>query len=289
MPRRRRESFQGARCLVTGASSGIGAAFARRLAAEGARVVVTGRSADRLEAEALALVEAGARPGDVVAVAADLTDPDDRRMLLDVSADRLGGALDLVVNAAGVGAYGRFESHDPAVLRQVFEINVFALAELCRGALPLLRKGDRPAVLNVGSIVARRGLPGRPEYSASKFAVAGLTESIRAEWAIDGIHVLLLNPGFTTTAFERNLLVHTAVYRTESQRSMSPDAVARAGLDALRRGRNEVTLTGRGRLLLAVNRYLPRLVDWGFGRWTRRLYADHASLSAAESRSASPS
>ncbi|QDV32886.1 SDR family NAD(P)-dependent oxidoreductase [Tautonia plasticadhaerens] len=283
MPRRR-SSFRGARCLVTGASSGIGAAFARLLAAEGARVVMTGRSADRLSAVALELTEAGAAPADVVAVAADLTDLDDRRMLLDRAAERLGGALDLVVNAAGVGAYGRFESHEPSVLRGLLEVNVIALAEVCRGVLPMLRRGDRPSLLNVGSIVARRGLPGRPEYSASKFAVAGLTEAIRAEWAIDGIHVLLLNPGFTTTAFERNLLVHTAIYRTESHRSMSPDAVARAGLDAVLRGRNEVTLTPRGRLLLAFNRFFPRFVDWGFGRWTRRLYADAPALAAAESR-----
>jgi short-subunit dehydrogenase len=283
MPRRR-QSFREARCLVTGASSGIGAAFSRLLAAGGARVVMTGRSADRLSSVALESIEAGASPGDVIPVAADLTDADDRRMLLDVAADRLGGALDLVVNAAGVGAYGRFESHDPSVLRDLLELNVIALAEVCRGALPMLRLGDRPSLLNVGSIVARRGLPGRPEYSASKFAVAGLTEALRAEWAIDGIHVLLLNPGFTTTAFERNLVVHTAIYRTESHRSMSPDAVARAGLDAALRGRNERTLTTRGRLLLAVNRVLPRFVDWGFGRWTARLYADAPALAAAESR-----
>jgi short-subunit dehydrogenase len=283
MPRRR-DSFQGARCLVTGASSGIGAAFARSLAAEGALVGLTGRSSDRLDAEIRSLTARGVPPDALIPVAADLTDEADRRRLLDAAADRFGGALDLVVNAAGVGAYGRFESHDPSVMREVFEINVFALAEVCRGALPMLRKGDRPSLLNVGSIVARRGLPGRPEYSASKFAVAGLTESLRAEWAIDGIHVLLLNPGFTTTEFERNLVVHTAIYKTESQRSMAPDDVARAGLDALRRGRRERTLTARGRLLLAFNRFLPGFVDWGFGRWTRRLYADAPALAAAEHR-----
>ena len=290
-PRRtmaRPNSYRDARCLVTGASSGLGEAFARRLAAEGARVILTGRSVDRLRAVASEIIGAGAEPGDAIAVAADLTEPDDLRMLLDVTAERFGGAIDLVVNAAGVGAYGRFESHDATVLRRVFEINVFALAEVCRGVQPMLRRGDRPTLLNVGSIVARRGLPGRPEYSASKFAVAGLTESIRAEWAFDGIHVLLLNPGFTTTGFERNLVTNTAVYQTEGHRSMSPDAVAAAGLDAARRGRNELTLTARGRLLLAVNRLLPRFVDWGFARWTRRLYANSAALSAVEHRSINP-
>jgi short-subunit dehydrogenase len=288
MPRRR-DSFQAARCLITGASSGIGAAFARLLAADGARLVVAGRSADRLATEVEHLRSAGASPDQILAVPADLTDADDRRALLDATADRFDGALDLVINAAGVGAYGRFESHDPSVMRQVFEINVFALAEICRGALPLLRRGDRPSVLNIGSIVARRGLPGRPEYSASKFAVAGLTEALRAEWAIDGIHVMLLNPGFTTTGFERNVVVHTAIYKTESHRSMTPDAVARAGLRGLLHGRRELTLTSRGRLLLAVNRALPGFVDWGFGRWTRRLYADSPALAAAERRASESS
>lgn len=281
MPRRR-ESFRGARCLVTGASSGIGLAFARLLATEGARVVLTGRSSDRLNEQVARLISAGAKADDLLPFPADLNNPDDRRRLLDATADRFGSALDLVINAAGVGAYGRFESHSPSVMRDVFEINVFALAEMCRGTLPMLRQGDRPSLLNVGSIVSRRGLPGRPEYSASKFAVAGLTEALRAEWAIDGIHVLLLNPGFTSTSFERNVVIHTAIYKTDSHRSMSPDSVARSGLDALLRGRRELTLTPRGRLLLLVNRLFPWFVDWGFSRWTRRLYSNAPAPSAAE-------
>ena len=268
----RRDSYRGARCLVTGASSGLGAAFARLLAARGARLVLTGRSVIGLKTVADAILAAGDATVDLLTVDADLTAPDDRRRVLEATDARFDGALDLVVNAAGVGAYGRFESHDPSVLRRVFEINLFALAEICRGSLPLLRRGERPSVINIGSIVARRGLPGRPEYSASKFAVAGLTESLRAEWAIDGIHLLLLNPGFTRTAFERNLVADTAVYATEAHRGMSPDAVAEAGLIALRRGRNEWTLTRQGRTLLAFNRVLPRFVDWGLSRWTRKLY-----------------
>ena len=235
--------------------------------------MLTGRSVGGLDAVADAIRTVEAEPRNLMTVAADLTAPDDLRRVLETADDRFDGALDLVVNAAGVGAYGRFESHDPTVLRRVFEINLFALAEICRGTLPMLRRGERPAVINLGSIVARRGLPGRPEYSASKFAVAGLTESLRAEWAIDGIHLLLLNPGFTRTAFERNLVADTAVYSTEGHRSMSPDAVAEAGLRALRRGRNELTLTPRGRTLLAFNRLLPRFVDWGLSRWTRKLYS----------------
>lgn len=272
-----RRDFRDARCLVTGASSGLGRAIALELVRAGACVVATGRSVERLDR-----LRVESRGG-IHPHPADLTDPVELERLLDATAQQFDGALDVVVNAAGVGAYGRFESHDPSVLRRLFEINVFALAEVCRGTLPLLRRGRDPALVNLGSIVARRALPGRPEYSASKFAVAGLTESLRAEWAIDGIQVLLVNPAFTATAFDENLLIDTALYKVQHKRTMTAEAVARRTLQALRRGRSEVTLTAYGRLLLLSNRLLPRFVDWGLGRWTKRLYSREDNPRQAES------
>jgi short-subunit dehydrogenase len=161
---------------------------------------------------------------------------------------------------------------------------VFALMEMCRCALPLLRKGREPALCNIGSIVARRGLPGRSEYSASKFAVAGFTEAIRAEWARDGIGVLLLNPGFTATEFEKNVAIDTAVYKTDHRRTMTAEAVAKATLRALEKRKKEVTLSSQGSLLLLSNRLLPRMVDWGLGRWTKKLYKNAEEMAKAESR-----
>ncbi len=283
-----RRPFENARCLVTGASSGLGRALAEQLARAGAHVVVTGRSMERLKGLVEALEGQGVAAGRVHPVVAELTDDDQRQRLLNAVAERFDGALDLAINSAGVGAYGRFLSHDPSVLRQIFEINVFALIELTRGLHPLLKRGRRPALINMGSIVARRGLPGRSEYSASKFAVAGFTEAIRAEWSRDGIHILLVNPGFTATDFERNLIVDTAVYKVAQRRTTSPEVVARATLRALERRKNEVTLSLGGRTLLLVNRLLPRFVDWGLARWTRKLYADHLALEDAESSPRSP-
>jgi short-subunit dehydrogenase len=139
----------------------------------------------------------------------------------------------------------------------------------------LLRAGVQPALVKVGSIVARRSLPGRSEYTASKFAVAGFTESIRSEWAMDDIHVLLLNPGFTATEFERNLVLDSARYPVTNRRTMMADQVARTALRAFKLGKNERTLTRDGKLLLLVNRLAPRLVDRGFRRWTPRLSPPH--------------
>lgn len=277
-----RRTLREARALVTGASSGLGRAAAVALASEGARLVITGRSAPRLAETERLLLEAGARADTLRSVVADLTLEDDRRRLIEAAAEAFDGALDILLQAAGVGAYGRFESHDPSVLRRIFEINFFAPAELARAALPLLRRGRRPIVVHIGSIVARRGLPGRPEYSAGKFALAGLTEALRAEWAIDGIDVAFVNPGFTATPFEDHLLVDTAIYKTRSSRSMTPERVAAAIVRATKAGRNETTLTIGGRTLLLVNRLFPRFVDQGFARWTRRLYADREALRRAE-------
>lgn len=273
------------RCLVTGASSGLGRAISELLARRGARVILTGRSQSRLDEIVSRLLAEGVDPESLVAISADLTVSEERTRLMAEVAARYSGALDLLVNSAGVGAYGRFESHDPMVLRRIFEINFFALAEVTRASLPLLRRGNRPSLINVGSIIARRSLPGRSEYSATKHAVAALTDSLRAELRIDGIHVLLINPGFTATPFEEHLLVDTAIYRTSHRRTMTPNAVAQATIRAWQARRSEVTLTLPGRLLLFVNRMAPRFVDWGLGRWTSRLYANRDDLILAESRS----
>src|SRR4051794_21807003 len=122
----RRRSFDGARCLVTGASSGLGRAIAVRLVRAGAKVLLTGRSLDRLNETARDLIAEGAAPDSVPVVAADLTGEEGRAEVIQSSEVRFG-ALDLVVNAAGVGATGHLDTHDPSVLRALFEINVFAL------------------------------------------------------------------------------------------------------------------------------------------------------------------
>ncbi|MDB5352897.1 MAG: hypothetical protein JWN86_4144 [Planctomycetota bacterium] len=262
---------------------GLGRALTQELCHRGARVVFAARSADKLREVADRLIASGISSDAVLPFPADLTNPEDRADLLEYTSEAFDGALDLAINNAGIGAYGRFESHDETITRRLFEINVLALMEMCRGVLPLLRRGHRPALCNIGSVVGRRGLPGRSEYSASKFAVAGFTEAIRAEWARDRIDVLLLNPGFTATEFEKNLLVDTAIYKTDQRRTMTASSVALATLHALEQGRSEVTLSLPGRLLLLVNRISPRFVDWGLSRWTKRLYADSAALARVES------
>jgi short-subunit dehydrogenase len=288
------EQWNDARCLVTGASSGLGRAIVEHLVRAGARVVLTGRSRERLLDVANGLVGAGADPEKIIAVPADLTRSEDRERLFEQLAWHFP-AVDLVVNNAGVGAAGQFETHNADVLRRVFEINFFALAEICRLSLPFLAQGRRPTLVNIGSIVARRGLPGRAEYSASKFAVAGFTEAIRIEWRRFGIHVLQVNPGFTDTPFDSHALVNSARYSVAHYRTMSADTVARATLRAAERRKREVVLTWQGKLMLLVDAIAPSFVDWGFTRWLLRQYpetsihsGDSASCTSTDRRSPPP-
>src|SRR5438128_878265 len=129
--------LQGRRCMITGASSGIGRCVAVQAAQAGARLALAARSADRLEALAQELREHGA---EVLAVPTDITVPEERARLFDAVVAQFGG-LDVLINNAGVGAFGHFIDSDEAILRRIMEVNFFAPAELIRLALPLLVKG----------------------------------------------------------------------------------------------------------------------------------------------------
>jgi short-subunit dehydrogenase len=123
-------------------------------------------------------------------------------------------------------------------------------------------------------VVGRRALPARGYYSASKFAVAGFSEAIRAELAKDGIDVVVVNPGLTRTNFSKNLLENKAKISLEHQRGMTSEQVAEATLNAVAAGRHEVTLTFKGKLLVLVARFAPWVVDYFAKKKVRELFAD---------------
>jgi short-subunit dehydrogenase len=268
-----RRAWNESRSLVTGASSGLGKAIAEHLVRAGASVLMTGRSADRLAEVVQGLVSEGADASRMITLAGDLTIAEERQRLFTLAQERFG-ALDLVINNAGVGATGQFDTHDPSVLRRVFEINVFAMIELCRESLPLLAAGRDPVMVTMGSINALRALPGRAEYCASKFAVTGFTESIRIEWRRFGIHVLQVNPGFTNTPFDENAVANTARVSVQQRRTMSPDHVARTTLKAIEQHKRAITVGWQGRLFVLASKFAPWFVDWGLTRWLLKHFPD---------------
>ncbi|HEY1785329.1 MAG TPA: SDR family NAD(P)-dependent oxidoreductase [Pirellulales bacterium] len=252
----------GLRGIVTGASGGIGEAIARQLSQAGARVLLVARRADRLE-KIVADLSVGASSAEVAnrvaLLAGDITDPAVRTEAV-ARGQALFGGLDLLVNNAGVGSLGRFEQSSPERLRQVMEVNFFAAVELTRAALPAMYAGRTPIVVNVGSILAHRAIPHAGEYCASKFALRGFSESLRAELAPRGIDVLLVTPGSTETEFFDHAL-EQGKYPWQQPRGVSPDVVARRTVSAIRRGKHEVTIGLNSRLLIWANRLFPGVVD----------------------------
>ena len=263
-----RRQIAGSRMLITGASQGIGRALTLESARQGAKVLATARHVEMLHD----LSEESRAGGLAIeTLKADVTSADDRRAMAD-GMTRLFGGLDILVNNAGIGATGHFADATEDRLRQIFEVNFFGLAELTRVCLPLLKNGARPAIVNVSSFVAKRGMPGRSEYSASKFAVQGLSEALRAELAVFGIDVIIINPGLTQTNFSTNMLERKSRLKVDHMRGMTAEQVAHAMLRAIANGKNEVTFTAQGKLFVFVSRFFPRLVDRIAARRVRKLY-----------------
>ncbi|MCS7304566.1 MAG: SDR family NAD(P)-dependent oxidoreductase [Thermoguttaceae bacterium] len=253
-----RRTISGSRAVVTGASSGIGREIARQLCQQGAKVVATARRQDRLQELAQ---QVQANGGTIEILAGDITDPMFQLRVIQKAQEKFGG-LDLLVNNAGVGCIGLFEQSTPARLREVMEVNFFALVEMTRLAFPFLKLGRQPMVVNIGSILGRRGVPYNTEYCASKFAVQGFSEALRAEWAHHGIEVLLVHPGTTDTEFFERVIHRSGGPRWPRHKPVSAEYVARKVLQAIRRGKHEIVPYPWGKVLLWLNWYFPRLTDW---------------------------
>jgi len=268
----RRRDLAGLRVLVTGASQGIGRALAIDSAKRGMRVLASARSADLLatladEARALPAVAS------FETVVADTTSPEGRAAMVAAARAAFGG-LDVLINNAGIGATGHFMDSQPEILRQIFETNVFGTTETTRAFLPMLKEGKTPAIVNISSVFGRRAFPARSLYSASKFAIQGWSEAIRAELDKDGIDVVVVNPGLTQTNFSKNMLEQKAKVQMDHLRGMTSEEVATRTLDALRKGKHEVTFTAKGKMLLLFARFLPGVIDFFAKKKVRKLFAD---------------
>ena len=252
-----KREIQGSRAIVTGASSGIGREIALELARHGADLVVLARREERLRelSERIA-----ADRGRVETVVGDVTDPAIRQRAVEAAQSQFGG-LDILVNNAGIGAMGLFEDADPQRIRRIMEVNFFSLVEMTRLALPVLKKGNHPIIVNVGSILGHRGAPYSSEYSASKFAVHGFSEALRAELTRHPVDVLVVSPGTTETEFFDNVIQRTGEPSWPQHAAVSAAEVARKTVRAIRSGRHEIIPYGWGRILCWLNRLSPRLVD----------------------------
>ncbi len=184
-------------CIITGASSGIGAATARLLSGQGARVVLAARRTERLEALA------GELPGSL-AVPTDVTIPGRVRQLVTRTVEAYG-RVDVLVNNAGQGLHVPLEDLSAADLRAVFELNVIAPLVGMQAVLPVMREGSGGAIVNVSSATSLRVFPGLGGYAATKSALNMLSQVGRVELAAAGVTVSLVYPSVTATEFHERL------------------------------------------------------------------------------------
>jgi short-subunit dehydrogenase len=262
-----RRELAGARMLITGASQGIGRALAVEAARRGVKVLAAARNEQMLR-ELAEQVQ-----GSLVTVQADVTSAADRQKMVDAAQANFGG-LDILVNNAGIGATGHFADAAADRLRKIMEVNFFGLTETTRAFLPMLKKGNRPAIVNISSIAGKRGIPARSDYSASKFAVQGFSEALRAELAKDGVDVLVVCPGLTQTNFSHNMIEQKALIQMDHMRGMTAEQVAVQTLRAIAKGKNEVCLTLQGKLLVLVSRFFPWVADLIGKKKVRELFKE---------------
>jgi short-subunit dehydrogenase len=239
--------------LVTGASSGIGAAIAREYAARGVPLVLTARREDRLQALAAEL-----RPRvDVVVVAADLSDPAGPGRLLAAVGER-GLVVSRLVNNAGYGVPGRYLSRDWDTHAAFLQVMVTSVAELTRRLLPGMEARGFGRVLNVASLAALvPSSAGHTLYAASKAFVIRFSESLAQEERARGVHVTALCPGMTYTEFHDVNGMRSRVSKLPKWLWLDAASVARLGVDAVERGDARCVTGGANRLLAGLSKYLP--------------------------------
>ena len=192
--------------MITGASSGIGLATARLLAGDGYSVIATSRSMDRLEGLRL---EAEEQELPVRTVEMDInSDASVEAVMPGLLRD--SGGIDALVNNAGFGLRGPLHSVSTDEIRAQFETNVFAALRLTRAVLPGMVEKGKGTIVNVGSVVGRIGMPFSGAYSASKFALEGMSETMRMElWPL-GVRVAIVEPGLFRTRFLENQVAASA-------------------------------------------------------------------------------
>ncbi len=257
-------TFAGKVVWITGASSGIGEALAYAAAAAGAQVVVSGRRSEELARVATAC----AGELEPLVLPLDLTRPQDFAPAAAAVQERFG-RIDVLVNNAGVGQRALAQDTLPAVERAIMEVNYFGVVGLTKAVLPVLLAQRSGSVVAISSVMGYIGTPRRAAYAASKHALHGWFDSLRAEIGPQGIHVCLVCPGYVRTALSQHALTadggaHARLDRGQA-RGIAPERAAAAVLRAIARRHDEVYVGGPEVWAVRLKRHAPRLWNWLLG------------------------
>ena len=217
--------IKGKSAVVTGSTKGIGRAIAEALAREGANVCVSARDVDEIKQTVDEL--SGLGDAEVTGAVCDVRDYESVRALFAHAAEEFGG-VDVLVNNAGVGKFGRVEETSPEEFRAVLETNLFGVFYCCREAIPLMKRRGGGYVVNISSLAGANPHPEMAAYNASKFALNGFSEALMQEVRQDGIKVSYVMPGSVNTAFGGDTPDESKSWQ------LQPADIARVVVDLLR-------------------------------------------------------
>jgi short-subunit dehydrogenase len=254
--------------LITGASSGIGEAFARRLAGLGRNVLLVARSEEKL----VTLCNELGRTNRIRAqyVALDLSKPDSPQRLFD-EAEKRGLVVDMLINNAGFGSMGEFTKLDLARELNMVDLNIKALVELTYRFLIPMRARKQGAIINVASTAAFQPVPYMATYAATKAFVLSFSEALWEENRPHGVQVMALCPGVTDTNFFEAARGH----KPPARAAQTADEVVETALGGLRSGKGHVVSGWTNLLMVEVERFVPRsLVVRVAGRMMRSQFGD---------------
>jgi len=257
------QTLKGKVVVVTGASSGIGEATARALAARGAAVVLAARNEEKLRFLEREILAAGDQ---ALAVKTDVEDEASVEVMVERTVGEFG-ALDILVNNAGLGLSGRVAELQPADLRYLFEVNLVGPLHCVRAALPHMPRGGR--IISVSSVIGKRAIPKVGGYCATKFALNALSDALRVEISGQEISVTSVYPGTTRTAFRENSRRTRSEKRGWRPRGVTPERVAEKIARAAEKGGRDVYVTLPDRLFVAATTLLPGLTDRVLRFWAK--------------------
>ncbi|MBA2681747.1 MAG: SDR family oxidoreductase [Ktedonobacteraceae bacterium] len=238
--------------LITGASSGIGAAFAKALAAAGTHLILVARSEEKLRILASQLATQYAIRAEVIV--ADLSGVEAAHTVFEETQQR-GLTVDILINNAGFGTYGPFETLDAEREQEEIRLNVATLVDLTHAFLPAMLARRQGAIINVASLAAFQPIPHMAVYAASKAFVLSFSEALWGEYRTKGVRVLALSPGETATEFFRDL---GNGYDAPTGNVETPEQVVQVGLRALEQGRSSVVSGRQNALTVNASRFVPR-------------------------------
>jgi short-subunit dehydrogenase len=239
--------------FITGASEGIGAACARRLAGRGAKLAL------------LALPGNGfgnTVSANTLQMAGDITDADFRQESVRAALDHFG-RIDILVNNVGVGLYAPPSTADVELSKRVFDVNVIGPMGLTQLVIPHMRTRRSGVIVNIGSVGGRVSLPWASVYCASKFAVHAINDSLRRELSRDGIHVMKVCPGIVETRFREHVLAGVAPEPVAGiRRVVSAEDVADAMIRGIERRSRTVYVPALSRAFMGLEMLSSYVMDW---------------------------